>query len=93
MTTPAYEAMNRRGLVEAVQEHNQKVQVIRSYSRKSKSELLQELRRVYPLTPPSPVATKSAPAGKRKPKNKKKGDSKAKTEPEASPPIDLTASP
>ena len=91
MTTPAYEAMNRRSLVEAVQEHNKKVRVIRSYSRKSKSELLQELRRVYPLPPPSPVASKATSAGKRK--SKKKSDSKAKAEAEKAPTIDLTASP
>ena len=46
----AYEAMNRRKLVEAVQAHNDRVQVIRSYSRKSKDALLKELRAVYPLT-------------------------------------------
>lgn len=49
--TAAYEVMNRRKLVEAVQAHNDRVQVIRSYSRKSKDDLLKELRRVYPLTP------------------------------------------
>lgn len=47
--TAAYEVMNRRKLVEAVQAHNDRVQVIRSYSRKSKDDLLKELRRVYPL--------------------------------------------
>jgi hypothetical protein len=80
MPTPAFEAMNRRSLVEQVQKHNDAVKVIRSYSRKSKAELLQELRRVYPLVKP-----KAKPKAKGKAKPKAKEEEVAAAPPASSP--------
>ncbi len=74
MPTPVYEAMNRKSLVGEVQKHNDRVQVIRSYSRKSKAELLKELRAVYPL-----------PAVKEKKKRSKKPAKKTPPPPEPQP--------
>lgn len=84
MPTPAFEAMNRRSLVGEVQKHNDAVKVIRSYSRKSKAELLQELRRVYPLVKPKPKS-KAKAKGKATPKAKEEEEVTAA--PPASPPV------
>ena len=52
-----FEEMNRRELLDAVRLHNETVRVIRNYSRKSKEELLLEMRDIYPK--PKPKATSS----------------------------------